>query len=171
MVSDQGITDFITDTQNTTEKVEEKNKRTNTDLGQLHCAALRAFADCRGRVTCVKLLQSHYQCWHFLALVNSASVDQQVLAVTFLTSVDSLLCLKPTGLFCLSLSTDSLCFLSDLPSLLHLWSRGRSRLQALCVGFALKQTKKSWSQHKRKRIATHRVTYCCLTLSNDFIQL
>ena len=30
-----GITHFFTDTQNTTERVEEKNKRTNTDLGQL----------------------------------------------------------------------------------------------------------------------------------------
>ena len=31
----RGITHFFTDTQNTTEKIEEKNKRTNTDLGQL----------------------------------------------------------------------------------------------------------------------------------------
>ena len=31
----RGITHFFTDTQNTTERVEEKNKRTNTDLGQL----------------------------------------------------------------------------------------------------------------------------------------
>ena len=35
MVSDQDITHFITDTQITTERVEEKDKRTNTDLGQL----------------------------------------------------------------------------------------------------------------------------------------
>ena len=55
----------------------------------------------------------------------------------------------------------SLCLLRDLPSLLHFWSRGRSRPQALCVSFAPKQTKRSseWRQHKRKRIATHRVTY------------
>ena len=55
----------------------------------------------------------------------------------------------------------SLCLLSDLPSLLHFRSRGRSCPQALCVGFAPKQTKRSskWRQHKRKRIATHRVTY------------
>ena len=30
-----GITYFFTDTRNTTERVEEKNKWTNTDLGQL----------------------------------------------------------------------------------------------------------------------------------------
>ena len=63
------ITHFFTDTQSTTERVEEKNKRTNTDLGQLqaqergksmwHCAALRAFVDYRDRVFCAKLLQSH----------------------------------------------------------------------------------------------------------------
>ena len=31
----RGITHFFMDTQNTTERMEEKNKRTNTDLGQL----------------------------------------------------------------------------------------------------------------------------------------
>ena len=31
----RGITHFFTETQNTIERVEEKNKRTNTDLGQL----------------------------------------------------------------------------------------------------------------------------------------
>ena len=33
--STSGISHFFPDTQNTTEKVEEKNKRTSTDLGQL----------------------------------------------------------------------------------------------------------------------------------------
>ena len=35
VISDQSITHFITATQNTTERVEEKIKRTNTGLGQL----------------------------------------------------------------------------------------------------------------------------------------
>ena len=36
VVSDQGYLTFFTDMQNTTERVEEKNKRINTDMGQLH---------------------------------------------------------------------------------------------------------------------------------------
>ena len=54
----------------------------------------------------------------------------------------------------------SLCLLSDLLSLLHFRSRGRSHLQALCVGFTPKQTKRSseWCQHKQKRIAMPHVT-------------
>ena len=82
--------------------MEEKKTRRNTDLVQLQtqerfvpdtfCAAFREFLDYRGRVFCAQLLQSHKQCWHLLALVNPASVGQQVLAVAFLTSVDSLLC-------------------------------------------------------------------------------
>ena len=76
-------------------------------------------------------------------LVNPASIGQQVLAVTFLISVDALLCptpifwlshsldsyVKPTGLFFSALST-GLCLLSDLPSLLHFQSRGRYRPQS-----------------------------------------
>ena len=46
-----------------------------------------------------EILTSPEQCCHLLALVNPASVGQQVLAVTFLTSVDSLLC--PTSIFSL----------------------------------------------------------------------
>ena len=35
LISDRGYLTFFTDTQSTTERVEEKNKPTNTDLGQL----------------------------------------------------------------------------------------------------------------------------------------
>ena len=81
-----------------------------------------------------------------LALVNPDSVSQQMLAVIFLTSVDSLLC--PTSMFSLAPSADcvlpwtsissrlfssallcqltSLCLFSDLPSLVHFQSRGKS---------------------------------------------
>ena len=124
-----------------------------------------------------EIVTSYLQCWH-LALVNPASVGQQVLAVVFLTSVDSLLC--PTSVFSLPPSSDCvilctaissqlfssalrcqlLCLLSDLPSLLYFWSRGRSHPQALCVGFMPKETKRSseWCQHKWKQIAMHCVT-------------
>ena len=83
-------------------------------------------------------------------LVNPASVGQQVLAVTFLTSVDSLLC--PASIFsCLPLPTISFsgqqsqngwsllscsvnllsfCLLSNLLSLLHFRSRRRSHSQS-----------------------------------------
>ena len=75
--------------------------------------------------------------------------------------------LKPTGLFCPALSTASLCLpLSthclpwDLPSLVHYWSRGRSRPQSFCVGFTPKMTKRSseWRQQKQKQTAMHHVT-------------
>ena len=36
------------------------------------------------------------------------------------------------------------CLLSDLPFLLHLRSRQRSRVQALCLGFASKQRLSAW---------------------------
>ena len=39
-----------------------------------------------------EMLTSHLQCWHLLALINTACVGQQVLAFIFLTFVDSLLC-------------------------------------------------------------------------------
>ena len=83
-----------------------------------------------------------------LALVNPDSVGQQVLAVVFLTCVLSYLpCFRLlTTSIC---STNCLCLLWDLPSLIHFRSRGRSRIQALCVGFAPKQTKgfSDWHSH------------------------
>ena len=68
------------------------------------CAALHAIAGARGLVFCAKLPQSHWPCWLLLALINPASVGQQVLAVVFLTSVDSLFC--PTSIFSLPPSAD-----------------------------------------------------------------
>ena len=46
-----------------------------------------------------EILTSYKQCWYLLALVNPVSVGQQVLAVVFLTSVDSVLC--PASIFSL----------------------------------------------------------------------
>ena len=138
------------------------------------CAALRAFAGYCGWIIvrnfhkATKNADSSPDC--LLALVNLASVGQQILAVVFLILVDSLLCLASifsqppsadcvllwtafsSQLFCLPLSTGSLCLLCELPSLLHFQSRRRSRPQALCVGFAPKHGKgfSNQRQHKRK---------------------
>ena len=48
----------------------------------------------------------------------------------------------------------------DLPSLVHFWSRGRSRAQTLCVGFASKQTEIFWLLHTHTHTtnAQHHVT-------------
>ena len=102
-------------------------------------------------------------------------MGQQVLAVAFLTSVDSLPCpttifslhpsadchslgsyLKPTVLFCLPLSTAlSRTFIPSSTSGLA----GDLVLSPL-RGFRAKIDRSSeWRQHKRKRIATHRVTH------------
>ena len=130
--------------------MEEKDKRTNTNLGQLQAqergvcvtlfpAALRAFVDYRGRVFCAKLPQR--------PLAMLTSVDCVLLLL--LTTLSSRLCpsldcyLKPTGLLCPSLSNPlsyfSRTFLPSSTSGLG----GRSRPQALCVGFTPKQTKRS----------------------------
>ena len=63
-----------------------------------------------------EILTSHYQCWHLLALVNQASVGQQILAVVFLTSVDFLLC--PASIFLLPPSADCVLFWTAISSLL-----------------------------------------------------
>ena len=55
--------------------------------------------------------------------------------------------LKLTVLFGPTLSTDSLSLLWDLPSLLHFRSHGRSHPQALCTGFAPKQTNRFSDRH------------------------
>ena len=76
-------------------------------------------------------------------------------------SLDSYL--KPTVLFCLPLTIDSLCLLWDLPSLLHFQSRWRSRPQALWVGFTPKQTKRFSDRHQHKRKwMQHIVSHLCL---------
>ena len=58
--------------------------------------------------------------------------------------------LTPTRLFSLRCQL-TLSLLSDLPLLIHFQSHGRSRAQALCLGFAPKQTKRLsvWCSHAR----------------------
>ena len=122
-----------------------KNKRKNTDLGQLQAQEresvtlyiLCAFVDSRGCVFCAKLLQSHQQCWHFHALVHPASVGQRVLAVAFLTSIDSLLC--SASIYSMPPSADWLSRSSHGPSFPSLLRVSREiSPSVLCVGFAPK---------------------------------
>ena len=130
----RGITHFFTATQNITERVEEvTNEQVRTSVSSKHkkgefyvtlfCAALRAFVEYRGRVFCAKLPQK---------------------PLAMLTSVDSVLLLLSTAISSRLVSSAlrcqlPFCLLWDLPSLLHF----RSRVQALCMGFASKQTKGS----------------------------
>ena len=102
-------------------------------------------------------------------MIHPASVGQQVLAAVFLTSVDwAPLCptliswLSSPGTFCwlcpslllshtgcpLLLPSAECLLLCDFPSLVFR-SRGRSRAQVLCVGFAPKQIKEfsDWHPH------------------------
>ena len=128
-------------TQNTTERVEEKNKWTNTDLGQLQ-AHFQAIAGGYLRESSTEPLGM---------LSHLLTVRLRLLIAPFCRpcpSLDSYL--KLTVVFCPPLSTASLCLLWNLPSLLHF----RSRAHAFCVGFVPKQTKRSseWYQHKRKRM-------------------
>ena len=103
---------------------------------------------------------------YLLALVNPASVGQQVFAVAFLISVDwSPLCPALISWLTFSWLLSPANFPWDLPSLVLLRSRGRSRAQALCVSFAPKQTKRSsdWFPHPQKRmppIVSHRFNIC-----------
>ena len=119
------------------------------------CVAFRAFVDYRGRVFRAKLLQKATRNAN-----SSVTVFPHCLLLLTLLPLDCYL--TPTGLFCSPLSTallGFLCqltsvFLPDLPFLLHVRSRRRSRAQALCLGFAPKQTKRS----SARRTHPHSVT-------------
>ena len=75
---------------------------------------------------------------HFLTVLSG-----DLLLTTFFCSF------QLTLFFWSPLSTNYLCLLWDLPSLVHFQSRGRSCTQALCVGFAPKRTKEfsDWHAH------------------------
>ena len=101
---------FFADMQSTTERVEEKNKRTNTDLGQLqaqeagksiwHFLYILCFCELTRTCTQVKTFTKPLAMltW-LLALVHPASRGHQVLAAAFLTSVNwSPLCLTVISL-------------------------------------------------------------------------
>ena len=126
--------------QNTTKRVEGRTNEQH-GLGSAPSARkgvcvtlciLRAFVDYHWRVFFVKLLQKQ-------------------LGTLLTVSLPCLHLLLPPGDCCqLPLSVFlrqlTLCLLWDLPLLVHFRSRGRSRAQALCLGFAPKQTKRSSDQ-------------------------
>ena len=170
LISDQGYYTFLYGNTKLNRKGGRKEQTNKHRLGSAPSAG-------RGKwhVLCILWAnasvysQSRLQSWHLLALVNPAAVGQQVLAVVFLTSVywsplfpiliswpcPSLDCyLKPTVLFCSLLLTVLFCLLSDHPSLVHFRSRGRSRMQALCLGLAPKQRDRLTGTH------THRYNEC-----------
>ena len=111
---------------------EKKNKRTNTDLGQLQA---------QEREVCVTILCS-FLCICRLSraciLRETSTKPRGMLTHLWLCSLTASFCrpsslvsyLKPTVLLCPALSTDSLCLLWDLPSLLHFRSHGRSHPQS-----------------------------------------
>ena len=108
-----------------------------------------------------KFPQSHKRILtHLLTLANpgsqstssSSCLSQPSASPDFFRLVCSLL----WSLLSASLVWLFLCSPWDLPSLILFQSRGRSRMQALCVGFAPKQTKVSSTPVEMN--ATHRVT-------------
>ena len=145
----------------------EKEQTNNMDLGQLQA---------QDREFCVTILCS-FLCICRLPLAcifretstkatrnanSSSTVFPHCLLLLTVLPLDCHLTLP--GLFCSPLSTalsgflcqQPLSLLSDLPLLVHFRSRGRSWAQALCLGFAPKQTKRSSAQ----RTHPHSVTLC-----------
>ena len=118
---------------------------------------------CRLLRTCIraKFPQSHQEYWLNPLRWPTRPLGSLVLAVAFLwpsASFDFCRQLSPAdclGLFYPVLSTALVCPVT-LPPLVFFRSRGKSRAQALCVGFAPKQTKGSsgWHPHPhpQKRI-------------------
>ena len=66
-----------------------------------------------------------------------------------------------SALLCLLLCSASFCSLRNLPSLVLFQSRGKSRAQALCVGFTPKQTKGSFDLHPRQHTQRNKCHPSC----------
>ena len=160
----QGISRFITATKNVTERVGEKNKRTiwtwvssKRKKGSF-CATILCSFLCSCRLS-----------WAYIFRETSTKATKN--ANSSLTVFPHCLVLltvfhrdcyfTPTGLFCSPLSTALSGFHCQLPScpfwdlslLVNFWSHGRSRAQALCLGFAPKQRYRLPGTH------THIVSY------------
>ena len=101
------------------------------------CGLLRAFLR-------AKSSRSHQERWLILSRLATRPEATAPALFTWLSSVDCLL------LFCSG----------PLPSLILFRSRRRSRTQALCVGFAPKQTKESkWHSRRQKRMPNMELHY------------
>ena len=141
----RGITHFITDTQSSTERVEKKNKRTNTDLGQLQA---------QERGVCITFLCS-FPC---ICRLSRACILHET--STKLRGMLTHLCLSSLTASSYRPSFPELLPQADCPPLptvvnsLSLSSLGPSfpppllvsreiSPSVLCVGFASKQTKRS----------------------------
>ena len=105
---------------------ENKNKRTNTGLGQLQVQEKEVGMTLLCSFSCICRLS---QARNFYQITGNANSSLTVFSHCLLPlTVLPLDCyLKPTVLLCSTLSSGSLCILWDLPSLLHFRSRGRSR--------------------------------------------
>ena len=102
----RGITYFFTDTQNTTERVEEKNKQTNMNLGQLQVQEGGSLCDTFVQLSVhLQAIAGMYFVQNFHKVIRNADSSLDCLASIFwlCPSLDSYL--KPTVLFCLPLST------------------------------------------------------------------
>ena len=162
VVPDQGYYAFLYGHTKYNREGGRKNKRTNMDLGQLQaqergslCNTFVQFSVHLYTIAGVYFVQNFYK-----ATRNANSsltvFSHCLLMPTFLSrQLPHAGCPPlPTVVNCLSLSFLGHSFPPPL-----LVSREISP-SVLCVGFVPKQTKRSsdWRQHKRKRIATHRVT-------------
>ena len=128
LISGLGYFTFFTDTQSTTKRVEEKNKRTNTDLGQLQaqegevCDTFCAFCELTRACTRAKTLTkplamlTHLLTDLFCQLVSAAPfcwLSSSVFSWTFLPSftsslVGDLVCWPFVWVSCLNKQKDSL---------------------------------------------------------------
>ena len=115
--------------------MKEKNKRTNTDLGQLQTQKWEEVCD-----TFCASCELTRACTRAKTLTKPLTMRTYLLCIAFI-AVDCLPC-------CSLLLTASF-LLSDLPFLVHFRSRGRSRAQAISVGFAPKQTNGFSDWHPR----------------------
>ena len=149
LISGRGYFTFFTDTQSTTEKVEEKNKRTNTDLVWLQaqesevCETFCAFCELTQACTRAKTLTKPLaMLTHVGHLGISGSTGLSSRLSDFCSSLFSVqLSSLSTVFFCSLLLNAFFCslllivflrLLLDLPFLNHFGSRA----QSLCVGFA-----------------------------------
>ena len=135
-----------------------EEKKTNTDLGHLQTQEGRylwRFPSILWAIASVYLSEiltkSPGMLTHLLTLANAASES---------THPGSHL-LSPADYPVLLRWLVSSVLLSDLLSLIFFRSRGRSRAQALCVGFAPKQTKGYSDWHLPTPISTKRMPTSC----------
>ena len=109
------------------------------------CDTFLAFGELSRACIRAKFPQSHQECWLIISCWPNqplvyTSYKSPFLTVSFpwLLLTVQFSALVSSGFFC-SLLLAAL----DLPSLVLLRSRGKSHVQALCVGFTPKQTKES----------------------------